>query len=163
MPVGMLGPGAGGLEDRGAARRAIPARPTCAGLVLIGAALALFMFGLETMGRGVVPPRLPEVGLALGAGARLGGGAALPAASSGRRSTSRLLRDAELPPATLAGTLFRIGAGAVALPGADAAAGRLRQERLRGRAGLLRHRARRAGDEAAGPADPAALGLPPAC
>src|SRR3954468_7279864 len=43
-----------------------PGPPDRIGLFLIGAALALFMFGLETIGRGVVPQGMPQVGLGLG-------------------------------------------------------------------------------------------------
>ena len=56
-----------------------PGPPDRIGLFLIGGALALFMFGLETIGRGVVPQGMPQVGLVLGRDVRLGGDPALPA------------------------------------------------------------------------------------
>src|SRR5919107_411926 len=40
-----------------------PGPPDVIGLALTGAALALLMFGLETVGRGVLPRPLPEAGL----------------------------------------------------------------------------------------------------
>ena len=87
-----------------------PGPPDRIGLLLIGAALALFMFGLETIGRGVVPQALSLAGLGFGAGF---GWAAV-------RHCRRVKRPAldlsllEIPTfrqSTLAGTLFRVGAG----------------------------------------------------
>ncbi|MDB5371811.1 MAG: transporter [Belnapia sp.] len=88
-----------------------PGPPDRIGLVLIGLALALFMFGLETIGRGVMPPGLPEAGLVLGL---MFGWAAIRHC----RQTPRpaldlsLLQIRTFNQGTLAGSLFRIGAGA---------------------------------------------------
>ncbi|MFL1463609.1 MFS transporter [Roseococcus sp. DSY-14] len=89
-----------------------PGPPDIKGLLLLGGALAAFMAGLETVGRGVLPPWWPEAlllaGLALGA-----------LALRHLRRASRpalelaLLREPGFRAATLAGSLFRTGAGAV--------------------------------------------------
>jgi EmrB/QacA subfamily drug resistance transporter len=88
-----------------------PGPPDVRGLVLIGLALALFMFGLETVGRGVLPPGLPAAGLVLGllvgwAAVRHCGRVPRPALDLS------LLRIPSFNQATLAGSLFRTGAGA---------------------------------------------------
>ena len=93
----------------------IPARdpgpPDVPGLALVGSALALLMFGLETAGRGVVPRPVPEAALVLGL---LAGWAALRHC----RRTARpaldlsLLQVRTFKQGALAGSLFRVGAGA---------------------------------------------------
>ncbi|RAI59721.1 MFS transporter [Roseicella frigidaeris] len=87
-----------------------PGPPDHLGLVLIGLALALFMFGLETVGRGVVPPGLPQAGLVLGA---VFGWAAIRHCRRAKRPALdlSLLRIPTFNTSTLAGSLFRIGAG----------------------------------------------------
>ena len=87
-----------------------PGPPDRIGLVLIGAALALFMFGLETIGRGVVPPGMPQVGLGLGV---MFGWAAIRHCRRVKRPALdlSLLRIPTFSQSTLAGTLFRVGAG----------------------------------------------------
>ncbi len=88
-----------------------PGPPDAKGLALVGLALASFMFGLETVGRGVLPRGLPEAGLALGLvfgvlAVRHCRRAARPALDFG------LLAVPSFNTAALAGSLFRIGAGA---------------------------------------------------
>ena len=87
-----------------------PGPPDRIGLFLIGGALALFMFGLETIGRGVVPQGMPQVGLVLGV---MFGWAAIRHCRRVKRPALdlSLLKIPHLQPATLAGTLFRVGAG----------------------------------------------------
>ena len=87
-----------------------PGPPDHLGLVLIGLALALFMFGLETIGRGVVPAGLPQAGLLLGT---LFGVAAIRHCRRVKRPALdfSLLRIPTFNTSTLAGSLFRIGAG----------------------------------------------------
>ncbi|TCZ57830.1 MDR family MFS transporter [Roseicella aquatilis] len=87
-----------------------PGPPDRLGLLLIGTALALFMFGLETIGRGVVPAGLPQAGLALGL---LVGWAAIRHCRRVRKPALdfSLLRIPTFNQSTLAGSLFRIGAG----------------------------------------------------
>lgn len=88
-----------------------PGPPDRVGLLLIGLALALFMFGLETLGRGVVPPGMAEVALALGLG--FGWLAVRHCRAMARPALDlSLLRIPSFHQATLAGSLFRIGAGA---------------------------------------------------
>ncbi len=88
-----------------------PGPPDRRGLVLIGLALALFMFGLETIGRHVMPAGMPEAGLVLGV---MFGWAAIRHC----RQTPRpaldlsLLQIRTFSQGTLSGSLFRIGAGA---------------------------------------------------
>lgn len=88
-----------------------PGPPDAAGLALTGAALALLMFGLETIGRGVVPPFLPEAGLVLGL---VVGWAAVRHCRRVKRPAVdfSLLRIPTFFQAAAPGTLFRIGAGA---------------------------------------------------
>ncbi|WP_149541072.1 MDR family MFS transporter [Siccirubricoccus phaeus] len=88
-----------------------PGPPDLKGLTLLGLALALFMTGLETFGRGVLPRGMPEVALLLGAGfgwavVRHCGRVARPALDLS------LLRIPTFNRSTLAGSLFRSGAGA---------------------------------------------------
>ncbi|MBW8271144.1 MFS transporter [Caldovatus aquaticus] len=88
-----------------------PGPPDGKGLALVGLALAFFMFGLETAGRGVLPAGAAEAGLALGlafglAAVRHCRRAARPALDLG------LLAIPAFNKAVLAGSLFRIGAGA---------------------------------------------------
>lgn len=88
-----------------------PGPPDVKGLLLVGLALAFGMFGLETVGRGVLPSGVPEAGLALGlvfglAAMRHCRRAARPALDLG------LLAIPAFNKAVLAGSLFRIGAGA---------------------------------------------------
>ncbi|MBR0649814.1 multidrug efflux MFS transporter [Roseomonas terrae] len=89
-----------------------PGPPDVVGLALTGAALALVMFGLETVGRHVVPEAVSWAGLALG----------LVAGFFAVRHCLRvprpavdisLLSVATFRDATVAGSLFRTGAGAV--------------------------------------------------
>jgi EmrB/QacA subfamily drug resistance transporter len=89
-----------------------PGRPDLAGLALVGGALALFMSGLETVGRGVVPTPLPV--LLLLAGVVLGWLAIRHCRRVRRPAVDlSLLAIPTLNHAALAGSLFRIGAGAV--------------------------------------------------
>ncbi len=88
-----------------------PGPPDKLGLTLIGLALACLMFGLETVGRGVLPPGMPEGVLLIGL---LVGWVAVRHC----RQVSRpaldfsLLRIPTFNQATVTGSLFRIGAGA---------------------------------------------------
>jgi len=87
-----------------------PGPPDRLGLTLIGLALALFMLGLETVGRGVLPLGVPEAALATGLGVGI-------LAVRHCRRVQRpavdfsLLRIPGFNQATLAGSLFRTGAG----------------------------------------------------
>ena len=88
-----------------------PGPPDRAGLLLIGLALALFMFGIETLGRGVVPVGMPEAGLALGVA--FGWLAVRHCRRVARPALDlSLLAIPTFNQSTLAGSLFRIGAGA---------------------------------------------------
>ena len=88
-----------------------PGPPDTRGLLLVGSALAAFMFGLETVGRGVMPVGLPEVGLALGL--VVGVFAVRHCLRAERPALDfTLLRVRTFHAATVAGTLFRVGAGA---------------------------------------------------
>ncbi|UFN50752.1 MFS transporter [Roseomonas sp. OT10] len=92
--------------------QARPPRLDILGVVLVGLALAALMFGLETMGRGLVPPWASGAALAVGV---LVGWAAIrhcrrvpfPAVDL------TLLRIPAFEATVIAGTLFRIGAGAI--------------------------------------------------
>lgn len=89
-----------------------PGPPDIRGLVLLGGALAAFMAGLETVGRGVLPPWWPE-GLLL-AGLGLGVLALRHVRRVERPALDlSLLQEPGFRAATLAGSLFRTGAGAV--------------------------------------------------
>ncbi|MDE2334464.1 MAG: MFS transporter [Rhodospirillales bacterium] len=82
------------------------------GFVLSGVAMAATMFGMETLGRGVVAPVIS------GAALVLGGGTIAGYAWNARRSAAPLLdlslfRIPTFMVSTFAGTLFRIGVGAV--------------------------------------------------
>ncbi|MDO9709170.1 MDR family MFS transporter [Paracraurococcus lichenis] len=87
-----------------------PGPPDRVGLALIGTALALFMFGVETIGRGVVPQDMPQAGLVLGL---MFGWAAMRHCRRAARPALdlSLLRIPTFNQSTLAGSLFRIGAG----------------------------------------------------
>jgi EmrB/QacA subfamily drug resistance transporter len=89
-----------------------PGPPDVVGLALTGAALALVMFGLETVGRHVVPAPLSWVGLALGL---VAGFFAVRHCLRVKRPAVdiTLLRIATFRDAALAGSIFRTGAGAV--------------------------------------------------
>ena len=88
-----------------------PGPPDIKGLLLIGVALALLMFGIETVGRGVFPRWMPVSALAAGLvvgvlAVRHCRGRARPAIDFS------LLAIPTFNQATLAGSLFRGGAGA---------------------------------------------------
>jgi len=88
-----------------------PGPPDAVGLFLVGSALALLMFGLETLGRGVVPKPLPEAALA--AGLLVGWAAVRHCRRAPRPALDlSLVRVATFRQGALAGSLFRIGAGA---------------------------------------------------
>lgn len=88
-----------------------PGPPDVPGLLLTGTALLLVMFGLETVGRGVVPVPLPEAALAAGL---LVGWAAVRHCRRAKRPAVdfSLLRIPTFFHAAATGTLFRVGAGA---------------------------------------------------
>jgi EmrB/QacA subfamily drug resistance transporter len=89
-----------------------PGPPDWQGLILVGAALALLMAGLETIGRGVLPEALAAVLLA--AGAVLAWRAILHCRRAPRPALDLgLLALPSFRQAALAGSLFRAGAGAV--------------------------------------------------
>lgn len=87
-----------------------PGPPDAKGLALLGLALAFFMLGLETAGRGVLPAGVPAAALALGLVLGL---AALRHSRRARRPALDLglLAIPTFNKAVLAGSLFRIGAG----------------------------------------------------
>jgi EmrB/QacA subfamily drug resistance transporter len=88
-----------------------PGPPDRLGLALVGLALALLMFGLETVGRGIVPRPLPEA--ALGLGLLAGWGAVRHCRRAERPALDlSLLRVPTFRQGALAGSLFRVGAGA---------------------------------------------------
>lgn len=87
-----------------------PGPPDRLGLLLTGLALALLMFGLETVGRGVVPAGVPAA--ALLAGLLVGALAVRHCRRVERPAVDfSLLRIPGFNLATLAGSLFRVGAG----------------------------------------------------
>jgi EmrB/QacA subfamily drug resistance transporter len=88
-----------------------PGPPDRLGLALVGAALALLMFGLQTVGRGMVPRPLPEAALGLGL---LTGWAAVRHCRRAERPALdlSLLRVPAFSQGAVAGSLFRVGAGA---------------------------------------------------
>lgn len=88
-----------------------PGPPDARGLVLTGTALALLMFGLETVGRGVLPAPAPEA--ALLAGLLTGWAAVRHCRRVPRPAVDfSLLRIPSFWQAAGPGTLFRVGAGA---------------------------------------------------
>lgn len=88
-----------------------PGPPDVPGLALTGAALMLVMFGLETVGRGVVPLGLPEAALVLGG--LVGWWAVRHCRRAARPAVDfSLLRIPTFFHAAATGTLFRVGAGA---------------------------------------------------
>jgi len=88
-----------------------PGPPDTRGLLLVGIAMASFMFGLETVGRHVMPSGLPEVGLVLGV---LVGVVAVRHCLRARLPALdfSLLRVPTFHAAAATGTIFRVGAGA---------------------------------------------------
>ncbi|WP_323118263.1 MFS transporter [Burkholderia alba] len=111
VPVGILGFAlAGRLIPSGGGEQAPP--PDLKGMLLVGAALAALMLGVESIGRGILPAGAPEGFIA--AGVVLGW--------LTRRHCRRvphpaldlsLLRIPTFHAATVAGSLFRAGAGAL--------------------------------------------------
>jgi MFS family permease len=94
---------------------AVPPRdagpPDVVGLLLVGVALAGLMFGLETIGRGVVPPVLPVVALLVGAA--VGVLAVRHCLRAPRPALDlSLLRVPSYFHSAVTASLFRIGAGA---------------------------------------------------
>jgi len=89
-----------------------PGPPDLVGLALTGAALALLMFGLETVGRHVVPEALSWAGLVLGLAT---GWLAIRHCRRAPRPAVdlSLFRIATFRDPAFAGSLFRTGAGAV--------------------------------------------------
>ncbi|MBX9700659.1 MAG: MFS transporter, partial [Acetobacteraceae bacterium] len=88
-----------------------PGPPDVVGLALTGGALALLMFGLETVGRGVLPEALPVTTLLLGL--VLGWAAVRHCRRAARPAVDfSLLRYPGFWQAAGPGTLFRVGAGA---------------------------------------------------
>ncbi|MCX7685159.1 MAG: MFS transporter [Acetobacteraceae bacterium] len=88
-----------------------PGAPDVLGLVLVGLALGLSMFGLETIGRGVVPSPLPLLGLA--AGGVFAALAVRHCLSAPRPALDlSLLRVPSYFHSAVPATLFRVGAGA---------------------------------------------------
>ncbi len=88
-----------------------PGPPDVRGLLLVGGALACFMFGIETLGRGVLPRWWPEAGLVLGLG--LGWLAVRHCLRTPRPALDlSLLQVRSFHAAAVPGTLFRVGAGA---------------------------------------------------
>ena len=88
-----------------------PGPPDIKGLLLVGGALAGFMFGIETIGRGVLPAWWPEAGLVLGLA--LGVLAIRHCRRAARPAVDlTLLKLPSFHGATVAGTVFRVGAGA---------------------------------------------------
>lgn len=89
-----------------------PGPPDLIGLALTGSALALVMFGLETVGRHVVPDALSWIGL--GAGLVAGGFAIRHCRRVPRPALDlSLFSIATFRDPAVAGSLFRTGAGAV--------------------------------------------------
>ncbi len=92
--------------------RSLPPPPDLRGLTLVGAALAALMFAFETLGRGLVAPWLAEAALA--AGLLLSFVAVrhcLRAANPALDFSLLAIPSFRVP--NVAGTIFRVGAGAV--------------------------------------------------
>ncbi len=110
VPIGVLGLAlvAWKIED---VPPGDPGPPDVVGLLLIGLALALFMFGLETVGRGVVVEGMAEASLVLGL---MFGWAAIRHCRRVKRPAIdlSLLRVSTFSQGVMVGSLFRIGAGA---------------------------------------------------
>ncbi|WP_043361918.1 MDR family MFS transporter [Belnapia sp. F-4-1] len=110
VPIGLLGLAlvAWKIED---VPPGDPGPPDVVGLLLIGLALALFMFGLETIGRHVVTEGIPEAALVLGL---MFGWAAIRHCLRAKRPAIdlSLLRIRSFSQGVIVGSLFRIGAGA---------------------------------------------------
>jgi EmrB/QacA subfamily drug resistance transporter len=110
VPIGLLGLAlvAWKIED---VPPGDPGPPDVVGLVLIGLALALFMFGLETIGRHVVTEGIPEASLVLGL---MFGWAAIRHCRRAKRPALdlSLLKIRSFSQGVMVGSLFRIGAGA---------------------------------------------------
>jgi EmrB/QacA subfamily drug resistance transporter len=88
-----------------------PGPPDTRGLLLVGGALTCFMFGLETVGRNVMPWGWPEAGLGLGL--IIGLIAVRHCLRAERPALDlSLLRIPTFHAAAAAGTIFRVGAGA---------------------------------------------------
>ena len=88
-----------------------PGPPDRVGLALVGLALALLMFGLQTAGRGMVPWPLPEA--AFGVGLCAGWAAVRHCRRAERPALDlSLLRVRTFNQGAFAGSLFRVGAGA---------------------------------------------------
>lgn len=89
-----------------------PGPPDLRGLALVGGALATLMAGIETVGRGVLPPYWPGVLLAVGAALGVAAWRHCRRVEKPALDLS-LLRYPSFRHATLAGSLFRAGAGGV--------------------------------------------------
>lgn len=90
----------------------LPPPPDLRGLTLVGLALALLMFAFETLGRGLVPPLLAEAMLGLGLVVSLLAVRHCLRAPNPALDFSLLSIPSFRVP-NLAGTVFRVGAGAV--------------------------------------------------
>ncbi|MBY0339432.1 MAG: MFS transporter [Acetobacteraceae bacterium] len=92
--------------------RGKPGPPDIPGLLLVGGALALLMSGIETVGRGVFPPGVPEALLVTGGAV---GWLAIRHCRRVKRPALdlTLLRLPSFNHATLAGSIYRTGAGAM--------------------------------------------------
>lgn len=111
VPVGVAGAAlAARLVPASAGERRAPA--DARGMLLVGAALAALMLGVETAGRGVLPAGAPA--LCLGAGVALGGLAIRHCRRVAHPAVDlSLLGIPTFHAATIAGSLFRAGAGAL--------------------------------------------------
>ncbi|MBD2936422.1 multidrug efflux MFS transporter [Burkholderia pseudomallei] len=111
VPVGVAGAAlAARLVPASAGERRAPA--DARGMLLVGAALAALMLGVETAGRDVLPAGAPA--LCLGAGVALGGLAIRHCRRVAHPAVDlSLLGIPTFHAATIAGSLFRAGAGAL--------------------------------------------------